>query len=131
MLQIKNRGFKKIYVYGGSGIFTPIANLATRLLGKEAVKRAATQVVQKAAAEVGKKAVSKLTSKSRDILNKRIKSSTASAPTRLTSKSQDILKRYSDEGFSSPREEFNLNALIDGSAIRIEDYVKSKGRFPL
>ena len=32
MLQIKNRGFKKIYMYGGSGLFTPIANLASRLI---------------------------------------------------------------------------------------------------
>ena len=31
----------------------------------------------------------------------------------------DILKIY-----TSPKQEMNLNALIDGSAIRIEDYVK-------
>lgn len=115
MLQIKNKGFRKIYVYGGSGIFTPIANLASRILGKEAVKRAATQAVQKAATEVGKKmgekAVTKLTSKSRDILNKHMGN--------LTSKSRDILTKY-----STPKEEFNLNALIDGGVVRIEDYVK-------
>ena len=119
MLRIKNRGYKKIYIYGGSGIFTPIANLASRLLSKEAAKRLATQAIQKAATEVGKKAVTKLTSKSRNILNKHLKPSTASAPTRLTPKSQDILNKY-----VAPNEEFNLNALIDGSAIRIEDYVR-------
>lgn len=118
MLQIKNRGFKKIYMYGGSGLFTPIANLASRLISKEAFKRAATQVVQNAAAQVGKKSVdlgkqalTKLTSKSRDILNKHVGN--------LTSKSKNILTKY-----STPKEEFNLNALIDGGVVRIEDYVK-------
>ena len=118
MLRINNRGFKKTYVYGGSGIFTPIANLASRLISKEAVKRAATQAVQSAAAHVGRKSVDigkqalgKLTSKSRDILNKHVGN--------LTPKSKNILTKY-----SVPKEEFNLNALIDGGVVRIEDYVK-------
>ena len=118
MLRIKNRGFKRMYVYGGSGIFDSIASAASRLLGKEAIKRAATQAIQSAAKEAGKKlgekAVQKvtshkgLTSESRDILNKYI------AP-----ESQDILNKY-----TAPKEEFNLNSLISGSAIRIQDYVK-------
>ena len=113
MLRINNRGYKKIYVYGGSGIFDTVARAAARLFTSNAAK----QVAQKAAAEVGKKAVEKvfapkkstLTSKSVDILNKH-----------LTTKSQDILKEY-----NAPNKELNLNALIDGSAIRIEDYVKT------
>ena len=121
MLRINNRGFKRSYVYGGSGIFDSIAKTISSVLGKEAVKRAATQFVQKAATEAGKKLgekavqkVSSLTSKSRDILNKHLKS-----PSGLTSKSIDILRKYTSP--QEYKEDFNLNALIDGSAIRIED----------
>ena len=124
MLRINNRGFKRSYVYGGSGIFHSIAKTISSVLGKEAVKRAATQVVQKTATEAGKKLgekavqkVSSLTSKSRDILNKHLKS-----PSGLTSTSMDILRKYTSP--QEYKEDFNLNALIDGSAIRIEDYIK-------
>ena len=113
MLRINNRGFKRSYVYGGSGIFDSIASAASRLLGKETVKRAATQAVQRVAAEAGKKlgekAVQKITSKSKNIFNKG-----------LTPKSRDILNKY-----TAPRKDINLNSLIDGSAIKIQDYVKT------
>ena len=137
MLRINNRGFKRSYVYGGTGIFDSIAKTISSVLGKQAIKQAATQVVQKAATEAGKKLgekgvkkVSSLISKSRD------KPSVPSVPSgladlldselsspRLTSKSQDILRKYTT--LPPPiEEEFNLNNLIAGSAIRIEDYIK-------
>lgn len=130
MLQITNRGFKKSYVYGGSGIFDSIASAASRLLGKEAVKRAATQAIQSAAKEAGKKlgekAVQKvashkgLTSESRDILNKYIAPESRDILNKhIAPESQDILNKY-----TAPKDEFNLNSLISGSAIRIQDYVK-------
>ena len=118
MLRINNRGFNRSYVYGGSGIFDSIAKTISSVLGKEAVKRAATQAVQKAATEAGKKlgekAVSSLTSKSKEILNNQFKSP-------LTSQSQEILQKDT----APIEEEFNLNNLIAGSAIRIEDYIKT------
>ena len=43
---------------------------------------------------------------------------------RLTSKSQDILRKYTAPPPPPSEQNFNLNALIDGSAIRIEDYIK-------
>ena len=49
MLRINNRGFKRSYVYGGTGIFDSIAKTVSSVLGKQAVKQAATQVAQKAA----------------------------------------------------------------------------------
>ena len=57
MLRINNRGFNRSYVYGGSGIFDSIAKAAVSLLpvGKEAVKRAATQAIQKVTTEAGEK----------------------------------------------------------------------------
>ena len=114
MLTIKNKGFKRYYVYGGSGIFDSIASAASRILGKETVKRAATQAIQRAATEAGKKigekAVQKVTSISRQRPIER----------ELTPKSKDILNKY-----TAPKEDFNLNSLISGSAISIQDYVKS------
>ena len=141
MLRINNRGFKRSYVYGGTGIFDSIAKTVSSVLGKQAVKQAATQVAQKAASVAGKKLgekgvekVSSLISKSRD------------KPLRLTSKSQEILRKYtspleserssagplnsepSSKALSPPPplddDNFNLNNLIAGSAIRIEDYIK-------
>ena len=125
MLQINNRGFKKIYVYGGSGIFDTVARAATRLFTSDATKRIATQIAQKAAAEAGTKLAEKvfapkkptLTPKSLEVLNKHLTPSTE----RLAPKSQDILKKY-----TTLNGELNLNALIDGSGvIRIEDYVRN------
>ena len=141
MLGISNRGFKRSYVYGGSGIFDSIARTVSSVLGKEVAKRAAIQAVHKATTEAGKKLGEKgvqkvsslisprLTSKSEDILMKHIKLPSGpldrehSSP-RLTSKSQDILRRYTAPPPPPVEENFNLNALIDGSAIRIEDYIK-------
>ena len=124
MLLIRNRGFNRSYMHGGSGIFDSITNAVASLLGRETIKQAATQAAKKAATEGGKqlgeKGVQKifsLTSKSKEILNKRFK-----AP--LTSQSQDILQKYTTPLPPPEEEEFNLNALIDGSAIRIEDYIK-------
>ena len=126
MLLIKNRGFNKSYVYGGSGIFDSISNAVASLLGREAIKRAATQAAQKVAMEAGKKLaekgvqkISSLTSKSKEILNKRFKSP-------LTSQSQDILQKYTTPPTPPTplEEEFNLDNLIMGSAIRIQDYIK-------
>jgi hypothetical protein len=125
MLRINNRGFKKIYVYGGSGIFDTVARAATRLFTSDAGKRIATQVAQKAAVEAGKKLAEKivapkkttLTPKSLAVLNKHLTPSTE----RLAPIPRDILKKY-----TTLKEELNLNALIDGSGvIRIEDYVRN------
>ena len=118
MLLIRNRGFNRSYVHGGSGIFDSLSSAVAGLFGKEAIKRAATKAAKKVATEAGKKlaekGISSLTSKSKEILNKRFKPS-------LTSQSQDILQKYTT---SPPEEEFNLDNLIAGSAIRIEDYIK-------
>ena len=131
MLRINNKGFKRMYVYGGSGIFDSIAKTASSFFSREIARKAAseaakraTQLAQKAAIETGKKLgekavqkVSALTSKSRDVLKKHFKSD----PTKLTSKSLEILREFTTR---KPDSDFNLNALIDGGAIRIQDYVR-------
>ena len=118
MLRISNRGFKRSYVYGGASIFSSIASLGSRLLGttaKEAAKKAAMELGKKAATQLGRKAAEKLVEKV---------TSAAKKPSGMTSKSQDILRRYTAP--STPAEDFNLNNLIMGSAINIEDYIKRR-----
>ena len=51
-------------------------------------------------------------------------SSKSEDPPRLTSKSEDILRKYTAPPPPPSEQNFNLNALIDGSAIRIEYYIK-------
>ena len=118
MLQISNRGFKRSYVYGGASIFSSMANIASRLIpaGKEAAKRAAMQLGKKAATEAGKKLGEKAVQK--------VSSLTSKSPSTLTSRSQDIIKKHTTPSPSA--EEFNLNNLIMGSAVRIEDYIKRR-----
>ena len=140
MLRINNRGFKRSYVYGGTGIFDSIAKAAVSLL----------PVVQKGALQVGKKLGEKGDKRyhlsylnleinhqslrrlnlSRFVQVQRIRSvalQNAEDPPRLTSKSQDILRKYTgpldpEHRSAAPppppsEQNFNLNALIDGSAI--------------
>ena len=47
MLLIRNRGFNRSYVHGGSGIFDSIPNAVASLLGRETIKQAATQAAKK------------------------------------------------------------------------------------
>ena len=127
MLRINNRGFKRSYVYGGAGIFDSIAKAAVNLVQKGALQ------VGKTLGEKGVQKVSSLVSRSRDkpLNSEDIDVSTFppdpersfAGPSVLTSKSQDILRRYTAPP-PPPGDNFNLNALIDGSAIRIEDYIK-------
>ena len=147
MLRINNRGFRRSYVYGGSGIFDSIAKAAVSLL--PVVQNGALQVGKKLG-EKGVQKVSSLVSSSRDKPSKSEDNNISTFPSgplnlehssaksedlpRLTLKSQDILRNYtappptpSEERSSwsaGPQHNFNLNALIDGSAIRIEDYIK-------
>ena len=135
MLRINNRGFKRSYVYGGKGIFYSIAKAVVSLL--PAVQKCALQVGKKLG-EKGVQKVSSLVYRSRDKPSKsednHISTKLITFPSgpldpehsssRLTSKSQDILRKYTAPPLPPPEENFNLNALIDGSAIRIEDYIK-------
>jgi len=63
MLVVKNRGYKRKYIYGGSGIFETIGDFPRRVLGstvaKQAAKQAAKRVAKQAASvalDVGKTA---------------------------------------------------------------------------
>jgi len=112
MLIIKNRGFKRNYTYGGSGMFDTIAQWFTRLFSSNAVKQIASTTVdigKKAAVEAGKKAI--------DVGKAvAIAASKRLVEKVLSPKSQQIINKY-----TQPQ---NINNLIDGSAIAIQDLVK-------
>ena len=138
MLLLKNRGFKRQYVYGGSGLFDSIASFIARLFTSSAAKQIASTAVDVgkiAAKEVGKKAfdvgknavvdagkkmiqkgVTKiLTPKSQAILHKHAGvPMQQSSPYAVAKQAQSILSKYIDT---------DINTLIDGSGIRQQEAI--------
>ena len=118
MIIPKNRGFKRQYVYGGSGIFDSISNFLTSSAAKQIAstaldlgKSAAKDVGKNVALDAGRKLVTKLlTPKSQSILQKHA----------VAKKAQTILSKYVGAK--------NINTLIDGSgqrdAVAIQDLVR-------
>ena len=113
MIVIKH-GFEKRYAYGCLGIFDTIANFIMRIftsstakhiassaldvgksIAKEGAKKA-LEVWKSAAVDAGKKLVTKV----------------------LTPKSKEFLQKYTEPATR------DINTLIDGSAIAIQDMVK-------
>ena len=106
------RGFNKRYQYGGSGIFDTIASLLTRIFTSGAAKQIASSAmdvgknVAKKALEVGKNTAT-------DIGKKLVTKA-------LTPKSKKILQKYTT---SKPTTQ-DINSLIDGSAVAVQDLVR-------
>ena len=106
---VTKHGFKKRYVYDGSGIFDTIASLLTRIFTSSAAKQVTSSVVdvgKSVAKEGAKKALEVGKSAAVDAGKKLVTKA-------LTPKSKKILQKYAD-----------INTLIDGSAIPIQDMVK-------
>ena len=107
-------GFKKRYAYGGSRIFDTIANFLMRTFTSSAAKQIVSSApdVRKSvskegaqqALEVGKSAP---VDEGKKLVTKA-----------LTPKSKKIFQKYTEP------ETRDINALIDGSAIAIQDLVK-------
>ena len=113
MIVSKHR-FKKRYVYGGSGIFDTIANLLTRIFTSSVSKQIASSALdvgKSIAKEGAKKALEVGKSIAVDVGKKVITKA-------LTPKSKEILQKY-----TQPTTQ-DINTLIDGSAIEIQDLVK-------
>ena len=105
---------KKKYAYGGSGIFDTIANLLTRIFTSSAAKQiafSALDIGESVAKEGAKKALEAGKSAAVDVEKKL-------ATKVLTPKSKKILQKY-----TQPTTQ-DINTLIDGSAIAIQDLVK-------
>ena len=112
------RGFKKRYAYGGSGIFDTIAGLLTRILTSSTAKQIASSALdvgKSVAKERAKKALEVGTTTATDVGKKLVTKA-------LTPKSKKILQKYTQPTTQSTTQD--INTLIDGSAVEIQDLVK-------
>ena len=106
--------FKKRYAYGGSGIFDTIANFLTRTFTSSAAKQIASSAInvgKSVAKEGAKKTLEAGKSAAVDARKKLVTKA-------LTPKSKKILQKYTEPATQ------DINTLIDGSAIAIQDLVK-------
>ena len=116
---VAKRGFKKKrYAYGGSGIFDTIANLLTRIFTSSAAKQIASSALdvgKSVTKEGAKKALDVGTTTATDVGKKLVAKA-------LTPKSKKILQKYTQPTTQSTTQD--INTLIDGSAVEIQDLVK-------
>ena len=115
---ITKHGFKKRYAYGGSGIFDTIASLLTRIFTSSAAKQIASSALdvgKSVAKEGAKKALDVGKSAAVDVGKKLVTKA-------LTPKSKKILQKYTQPTTQSTTQD--INTLIDGSAVEIQDLVK-------
>ena len=119
---VTKHGFKKRYAYGGSGIFNTIANLLARIFTSSAAKQIASSALdvgKSVAKEGAKKALEVGKSAAVDVGKKLVTKA-------LTPKSKKILQKYT-QSTTQPTTQ-DINTLIDGSAIKIQDLVKKLNR---
>ena len=115
---VPKHGFKKRYAYGGSGIFDTITNLLMRIFTSSAAKQIASSALdvgKSVAKEGAKKALEVGKSVAVDV-GKKLDTKA------LTPKSKKILQKYTEPSPQSTTQD--INTLIDGSAIAIQDLVK-------
>ena len=127
MYVMKNHGFKRKYVYGGSGLFDSLARLFTSGVAKQLTSTAidvGKEVGKKTAIDVGTKLVKKV------LTQKALQKAPGAVVQRLApavaTKVQNILNKYVPQVAQTPVRQ-NINSLIDGSgnnAIAIQDLVR-------
>ena len=106
--------FKKGYAYGGSGIFDTITNFLTRIFTSSSAKQIASSTLnvgKSVAKEGAKKALEAGKSAAVDVGKKLVTKA-------LTTKSKKTLQKYTELTTQ------DINTLIDGGAIAIQDLVK-------
>ena len=115
---VSKHGYKKRYAYGGSGIFDTITNFLTRIFTSSAAKQIASSAldVGKSVAKEGAKKDLEVWKSAAVDVGKKL------ATKALTPKSKKILQKYT-EPTTQPTTQ-DINTLIDGSAIAIQDFVK-------
>ena len=122
MYVMKNHGFKRKYVYGGSGLFDSIARLFTSGVAKQLASTAidvGKEVGKKTAIDVGTKLVKK-------VLTQKAPGHSVPLAPAVATKVQNILNKYVPQVAQAPVRQ-NINSLIDGSgnnAIAIQDLVR-------
>ena len=114
---IPKQGFTKRYAYGGSGIFDSITKLLMRIFTSGAAKQLASSALgvgKKVAKEGAKKALEAGTTAATDVGKKLVQKA-------LKPKSKKILEKYTTQ--PQPQTQ-NINSLIAGSSIEIQNLVK-------
>ena len=112
---VPKHGFNRRYAYGGSGILDTVVNFLTRMFTSNAAKQIASSALdvgKSVAKEGAKKALEVGKSAAVDVGKKLVHKA-------LMPKSRKILEKY-----LTPPQTRNINALIDGSAIEIQELVK-------
>ena len=112
---VPRQGFTKRYAYGGSGIADSITKLLMRIFTSSAAKQLASSAIdvgKSEAKEGAKKALEAGKSAATDVGKKLVQKA-------LTPKSKNILQKYTTQPTTQ-----NINALIDGSAVEIQNVVK-------
>ena len=112
---VPKHGFKRRYAYGGSGILDTVVNFLMRMFTSNAAKQIASSALdvgKSVAKEGAKKALEVGKSAAVDVGKKLVHKA-------LTPKSKKILQKY-----ATPSQMRNINALIDGSSIEIQELVK-------
>ena len=111
----QGKDFKKKYAYGGARIFDSITKLLMRIFTSNAAKQltsSALDVGKSAAKEAAKKALEAGTTAATDVGKKLVQKA-------LTPRSKKILQKYTTQPTTQ-----NINSLIDGSAVEIQNLVK-------
>ena len=112
---IPKQGFKKSYRYSGRGIFDSITKLLMKIFSSGTAKQLASSALDagtKVAKEGAKKALEVGATAAADAGKKLVQKA-------LTPKSKTILEKY-----LSPPQSRNINSLIAGSAVDIQNLVK-------
>ena len=115
---VPKHGFKKRYAYGGSGIFDTNANFSTRIFTSSEAKQIASSALdvgKSVAKEGAKKTLEAGKSVAVDVGKKLVTKA-------LTPKSKKILQKYTEPTTQPAMQDINM--LIDGGAIAIQDLVK-------
>ena len=112
---VPKHGFKRRYAYGGSGILDTVVNFLMRMFTSNATKQIASSALdvgKSVAKEGAKKALEVGKSAAVDVGKKLVHKA-------LTPKSKKILQKH-----VTPPQTRDINTLIDGSAIEIQELVK-------
>ena len=124
MFIMKNHGFKRKYVYGGSGIFSSLASFLGNLFTSGAAKQLTSTAID-VGKEVGKRtAVDIGTRLVKKVLTPKAPGEVQRLAPAVATKVQNILNKYVVPQVPVRQ---NINSLIDGSgnnAVAIQDLVR-------
>ena len=118
MLVVKNRGYKRKYIYGGAGMFETISGFFRRLLGSTVAKQVAKQAAS-LALDAGKTAAARATATAGKKLADRIVNKLTKQPDDHRRKANDVIgKHLSTVGSGNAAADARLNAIAIQDLVR-------------